>query len=231
MLSCCSCHWYYFILIAATSRRLRNVIVTILKCIINKFHRLLLGRDAFLCYSFLGGNQIEFSITSVSLSVHCNTDLPIPPKRCIMLKIVAFCCCRVKELEHKLFPCVGIFHTEGSRIESRVVSSIAPNSGARKSPCTRRGVCDWNQGVPLVPLPTISGRIDSCGIRRFCFIWVRSITWIMSFHLSGHSSVPGYRKSVLLWGKRKNTSERIQFNLLWTERHTEIANIFCQLGI
>lgn len=76
------------------------MIVTILKCILNKFHRLFLGRCAFLRYSFLDGNQTVCSIKSVSLSMHCNTDgPPLPPKEWIILKIVAFCWSRVRELE------------------------------------------------------------------------------------------------------------------------------------
>jgi len=43
--------------------------VTILKCVLNKFHRSFLGRCAFLGYIFLDGNQIECSIKLVSLSV------------------------------------------------------------------------------------------------------------------------------------------------------------------
>lgn len=108
------------------------MIVTILKCILNTFHRLLLGRGAFLHYSFFGGNQIECSITSVFLSVHCNIDNPpLPPKRWITLKIIAFCWSRVKELEQKLLLCMFFFHTNGSSIESCVVSSTAPKAGAR----------------------------------------------------------------------------------------------------
>lgn len=157
MLSCCSCHWCYFILIAATSRRLRNVIVTILKSILNKFHRLLLGRGAFLCYSFLGGNQIDCFITSVSLSVHCNTDNPpLPPKRWITLKIVAFSWSRVKELEHKLFPCIDFFHTGHLRIESHVVSSIAPN---------------WCKIIPLYPERSLWMKSRSVSCPPPCNLW------------------------------------------------------------
>lgn len=75
--------------------------------------------------------------------------------------------------------------------------------------------------------------IDSCGIRRSCFIWVRSITWITSFHLSGPISVWVCLciESLCFFGgkRKKNSSKRIQLNLLWTGIHTEIANIFLQL--
>lgn len=82
MLSCCSCHWCYFILIVATDRSLRNVIVTILKCILNVFHSLFLGRCTFLHDIFLDGNRMECYIKSVSFLVCYNTDIPpLSPKK------------------------------------------------------------------------------------------------------------------------------------------------------
>lgn len=149
------------------------MIVTILKCILNKFHGLLLGRGAFLCYSFFGGNRIKCSIASVSLSVHCNIDNPpFPPKRWIALKIIAFCWSRVKELKEKLFPCIVFFHTDGLRVESHVISSIAPKSSARESLYTQRGVNEIKKCLPssYLQLVVADEWIDSCGMRRSCFI-------------------------------------------------------------
>lgn len=81
------------------------------------------------------------------------------------------------------------------------------------------------------PHTPISG--SWCGIRTTCFIWVRSITWITSFHLSGPVSVwvcLNIGSLCFFGGKRNNFSKRIQLNLLWTGIHTEIENTFCQLG-